>query len=232
MLITIPYGDILLEVKLVYKERKALTIKVDSKDTAVALVPLSVPHSWVIETIHAYGPWIAQRQETLAKGEKTFAPSERFYYLGQSYPLELKQVKEEKDLDVQLTEGKLTIWTLEKDPAVLESLLTQWYKERAYQTLSERVSLYEPYVSVKPQQIKITSPKKRWGSASGRGTLCFNWRIVQAPLEVLDYLVVHELCHLTHLDHSPRFWNLVASILPTYPLLRAWLKGKSASRFL
>ncbi|MBQ8597165.1 MAG: M48 family metallopeptidase, partial [Lachnospiraceae bacterium] len=74
------------------------------------------------------------------------------------------------------------------------------------------------------EDIRIKDQKSRWGSCSSKGNLNFNWRIVMAPEPVCDYVVIHELCHLVHLDHSERFWKLVESICPGYEQYKKWLK--------
>jgi predicted metal-dependent hydrolase len=79
-------------------------------------------------------------------------------------------------------------------------------------------------LGVSIRRVEIRDQRSRWGSCSALGTLSFNWRLVLAPLEVLDYVVVHELCHLRHLDHSAQFWHLVASRRPEWQLQRDWLR--------
>jgi predicted metal-dependent hydrolase len=80
-----------------------------------------------------------------------------------------------------------------------------------------------PRIGVKPARIQVRDQRSRWGSCSTRGTLSFNWRLVLAPLDVLDYVVVHELCHLRHPDHSRRFWGLVEQHRPNWRVQRDWL---------
>jgi predicted metal-dependent hydrolase len=80
-----------------------------------------------------------------------------------------------------------------------------------------------PQLGVRPARIQIRDQRSRWGSCSTRGTLSFNWRLVLAPLEVLDYVVVHELCHLRHPNHSGRFWRLVEERRPNFRAQRDWL---------
>ena len=88
----------------------------------------------------------------------------------------------------------------------------------------KRAAYYLPFTGGSFQRITIRDQKTRWGSCSARGTLSFNWRLMLAPPAVLDYVVVHELCHLTHMNHSPAFWALVESVCPDYRIHRKWLK--------
>lgn len=94
----------------------------------------------------------------------------------------------------------------------------------AQQTIPRRVAQYAPLVGVVPAGVKITSAKKRFGSCSGQNRLCFSWRLMQYPPEAIDYVVVHELCHIRHHDHSAAFWAAVARVMPDYLQRRALLR--------
>ncbi|MEE8381899.1 MAG: M48 family metallopeptidase [Thermodesulfobacteriota bacterium] len=95
---------------------------------------------------------------------------------------------------------------------------------RTWQTIEQRVKRYGKRLGVLPRDIKIKDQKKRWGSCSNNGILRFNWRISMAPVSIIDYIVVHELCHLKIKSHSPDFWKLVSLALPDYQERREWLK--------
>jgi len=104
--------------------------------------------------------------------------------------------------------------------AVIES----WYRAYTKKIITERAKYYAELLSVSFGDIRIKDQKNIWGSCSSKGNLNFNWRIIMAPKEVLDYLVVHELCHLRFMNHSSDFWQCVAGILPDYKNTRKWLK--------
>ncbi|WP_242826930.1 M48 family metallopeptidase [Butyrivibrio sp. MC2013] len=105
------------------------------------------------------------------------------------------------------------------------ALLEKRYRKSASEYLTLRVNHYERLIGVKHKKIVIRDQKTRWGSCSSSGTLSFNWRLMLAPPQILDYVVVHELCHFVHMDHSPAFWALVAKYMPDYKERRAWLKS-------
>lgn len=96
--------------------------------------------------------------------------------------------------------------------------------EAAWTRISERAAYYAEIIGVTYGKITIREQKSRWGSCSSRGNLNFNWKLVLAPPEVLDYVVVHELCHRLQMNHSPEFWNEVERVLPDYQKRRKWLK--------
>lgn len=83
---------------------------------------------------------------------------------------------------------------------------------------------FKPYIKKEPKSIRVKEQKKRWGSCNDQGDLMFNWRISMGPSDVLAYIVVHEMCHLIHFNHSRDFWNLLESIMPDYRDKKEWLK--------
>lgn len=102
--------------------------------------------------------------------------------------------------------------------------LEERYRSAAKEYIPKRVAYYQTYVGAGYEKITIRDQKTRWGSCSSKGTLSFNWRLMLAPPTVLDYVVVHELCHLIHMNHSKAFWLAVEEIMPDYREHRNWLK--------
>ena len=104
------------------------------------------------------------------------------------------------------------------------SALENRYRSAAKDYFAKRVAYYHTLTGGVYHTIMIRDQKSRWGSCSSRGTLSFNYRLMFAPPKVLDYVVVHELCHLTHMNHSKDFWNMVGRIMPDYKIYKQWLR--------
>lgn len=102
--------------------------------------------------------------------------------------------------------------------------LTCWYRAQALPHITERIGYFAAQVGREPQRLRIAAQKTRWGSCSPRGTVSLNWRLLLAPSEILDYVIVHELCHLLQANHSPRFWREVARVMPEHERHRRWLR--------
>lgn len=98
------------------------------------------------------------------------------------------------------------------------------YKKRLRPVLEERIACFAGLMKVRYNRITVRAQKTRWGSCSAKGNLNFNWKLALVPPKVLDYVVVHELSHLIEMNHSPRFWQQVALVLPDYMDRRLWLK--------
>lgn len=115
------------------------------------------------------------------------------------------------------------IYLTEAETKRLEALKKR-YRSAARSMLESRVAHYHQFTGGHYTSVTVRDQKTRWGSCSSRGTLSFNYRLIFAPPAVLDYVVVHELCHLTHMNHSKDFWNMVESVLPCYREQRKWLR--------
>ena len=129
-----------------------------------------------------------------------------------------------KDVKVLENSSHLT----EEERAFLEKK----YRMAARKYIKERVDYYLPFTGGSVSSVCIRNQKTRWGSCSSNHTLSFNWRLMLAPPAILDYVVVHELCHLTHMNHSKDFWAAVERILPDYKERRKWLKEHGNELFL
>ena len=110
-----------------------------------------------------------------------------------------------------------------------KEVFIKWYKDRAKEIIKERVDLYSEGIDSAYSKIRITNANSRWGSCSVKGNLNFSWRIIMAPLEILDYVVVHEMVHLLEKNHSKRFWDKVGTYFPDYKKCRKWLKEEGFS---
>jgi predicted metal-dependent hydrolase len=166
--------------------------------------------------------WL-DRKETSRSKEKCpnphrYVEGETLLYLGREIPLRLVPDQQ----PALILDGSFQLAKSARPQAV--SVFEAWYKKHARTYLAERLEFFSRNYGFEMKRVRISSAHKRWGSCSAQGTLSFTWRLVKAPPEVIDYVVVHELCHLRELNHSRKFWALVESILPEYKISRMWLK--------
>jgi hypothetical protein len=166
--------------------------------------------------------WIHRSREKLKSiveiPQKQFVDGENFLFLGNQYQLHI--VKPQRP--ALKFENGFTLGSSAQKRG--RQVFTHWYKEQALKIFTEQVNHYSGMHGFFPKQVKVTSAKTRWGSCSANGTINFTWRLVMAPLEVVDYVVIHELAHLRIKNHSPRFWKLVESLCPDYKRCRKWLR--------
>lgn len=125
----------------------------------------------------------------------------------------------------------LTLPEPDSEEAVRAALRAE-LSARALERIRQRLDVYVPSVGRTPGRVTIREQKSRWGSCSQKGNLNFNWKLIMAPQEVLDYVVIHELCHLHEFNHSPRFWALVEGQMPDYRVWKQWLKDHARDLYL
>jgi predicted metal-dependent hydrolase len=162
---------------------------------------------------------------------KRFEGGETFLFRGGDVPLVVLVAPDIRRTQMNLDNGRLTIsvrpCSEEEQALQVEKAVLKWYKTTALERLEESVARWSPIVGAAPTALKVRNQRRRWGSCSRDGVLNFNWRLVMMPDDVLDYVVVHELCHLIEPNHSARYWDLVARVLPAHKQSRRWLRANA-----
>ncbi len=154
---------------------------------------------------------------------REYVSGEALPYLGRNYRL---KVVEGELAPTKLLNGRIIVTVPEPSSQThyIQRALVNWYKRHANKKVREKVLRYANIVGVETGVIRVRDFKSRWGSCTPYGDLEFNWVIVMAPNRVVDYVVIHELCHLLHHDHSPQFWKEVERVMPDYKEHKEWLK--------
>lgn len=196
-------------------------------------VPRSLSDSQIKDLISKKSSWIKKKireaEVSAPVRPREYVSGEAFPYLGQNYRL---KVISGDALSVKLKGGYLeaVVPTSGKNrERVVQALLAVWYQTHALIRLEEKTNRYAKIIEVSPKSVNVENYKSRWGSCSVNGDITYNWRIILAPHRIVDYVVVHELCHLLEHNHSSRYWQHVNQYLPDYKARRAWLKAEGAS---
>ncbi len=194
------------------------------RDGAVQLVvPKRMSKRRINAIIDEKANWIRRAVEQDAAAPKfqakTYQPGETFMHLGQTYVL----TPTTDALDWPMIQGKALVVS-GADSAQIKVQIDAWYLHEATQQLTTRTAKFGTLMDLSPNNIKTKYYKSRWGACSPTGDLTYNWRIIMAPAEVVDYVVVHELAHLRHHNHSRQFWGCVAEAMPDYKDHNRWLK--------
>jgi predicted metal-dependent hydrolase len=209
--------------QLIRSKRRSIGLEINDKAELIIRAPRHVSIKQIENVVELRRNWIEQKQIFVREKfsnykPKNFTENEEFLYLGKSYKLFM--VKDEKEKfyfnDAFFLAGK---WRVKA-----KALFIYWYKQEAKRIIRERVKHFAGLYEFKYNHIKITNAKKRWGSCTGKNNLNFTWRLVLAPLEIIDSVVVHELVHTRTKNHSKKFWSDVFKIMPEYPRHNQWLK--------
>lgn len=218
-----------IPLEVIYRRRKTLEIRVEGPDRVVVIAPLGTPRHTIKAWVDSKTDWVRDKLQLAEQVREIVAirgkeEGEGLLYLGSYYPIETEFDATATRPVITLLPDSILIRTIQPEIVLAGSDLEDWYRARAHDLVIERVMYYQPQIPIKPQRIRIKSQRRRWGSCSAKCNLNFNWKLALIPLDIIDYVVVHELCHLVHLNHSRHFWDLVASILPDYKERRAWLR--------
>ena len=207
--------------------RKTAQVRVDEGKVSI-LVPDSLPDSRIDEILTRKTQWIRGKLylngQALPVQPKEYVSGESFSYLGRNYRLKILKGSQSS---VKLLNGRLqvTLPTGSQDPLKVKEALKGWFRAHAEAKIRQKAERYASVIGVQPASVGIKTFKSRWGSCHLSGEIFYNWKIVIAPNRVVDYVVVHELCHLRQHDHSESFWKLVAQVIPEYAKCKEWLKG-------
>ena len=229
----IPKEVLGLRVEVVRSIRRTAGLHIIGTDLQVR-VPEHLEDQRVAEILKQKRPWIrskvAELQRVPPHRTKELVSGETFPYLGRNYRL---KVQEGHQVGVCLSGGYLraTIRPTEHNESQelrIQQYLQNWYRSRALERLQEKTHRYAQQIGVSPAGISVRSFKSRWGSCDKKGEVVFNWNIIKAPHSIVDYVVIHELCHLIHPNHSKVFWELVGRHDASYPEHRQWLRKTGA----
>lgn len=228
----IRFGNTTIDYQVCRSKRRKKTIQIVLSDSGVrVLVPMTTPDSELQAIVRKRARWILKHisQSTLDAEPMRFVSGETLPYLGRNVRLNIETAS------VLVPTVRLDHWRFRV--AVPESLngedryrsireaAIQWYQERAAERLSETVERWWPRLGCgEKSRVLIRDQRRLWGSCAPDGTLRFNWRAVMLKPALIEYLVVHELAHLTHRNHSKDFWGLVTEVMPDAQQLRKTLR--------
>jgi predicted metal-dependent hydrolase len=209
--------------RLVRSRRKTVAIIVERDGSLTVRAPLRMAEVRIHAFVESRKEWITKNQARVKASpppsSKHYEEGETFLYLGQAYPLSIIP-RQRPALIFNGTTFRLAKSALPK----AQGAFVHWYKEQATLRIFERVPILAGKYGFHYQKIRISSARTRWGSCSSRGTLSFTYRLIMAPAEVVDYVVLHELVHTQIENHSKKFWNRLGELMPDYKSRLAWLK--------
>ena len=211
--------------------RKTASIAVSPDNTVIVTVPSRLGDAEVAALVRRKNGWI-QKKITINSEvrhpyrRKEYVSGEAFSYLGRNYRLKIETGDEP---GVALRGGRLYVRgpaglaRKERDSWVVAQL-TAWYRDRALEKVRQRARLHAQRMGVESGPVGIMDYRRQWGSCYLDTSVHFNWKIAMAPVRIIDYVVIHELCHLRHHDHSKAFWKMLALYLPDYAERKEWLR--------
>ena len=209
--------------ELIRSRRRSISLEITRDARLVVRIPKYATLTDVKRFIMEKRDWIEKKlheasERVNKKVLKNFVPGEKFYYLGDKYPLEIVKSQSPK---LKFNNG---FYLADGNAGVAKSIFIKWYKRQAKLNIPKRVQWYGNIHELDYKKIKITSASRRWGSCTTQGNINFTWKLILLPIKIVDYVVAHELAHLKQHNHSKKFWAEVEKMLPDYKERRKWLK--------
>lgn len=200
----------IIDFNIQYGKRKKLSIHIDSIGLITIKVPKNTSEEIIIKSIEQNSKWILGKLNEISKVREVSKAREyhdqgKFLHLGKEYFLH--ELIETSDLDEE----------------ELKKRLKKFYISSCKKIVEERIKIYEKQLGVKPKYIEIVESKNQWGSCSSDKKITFNYRLAMAPIDIIDYVIIHELCHLIHMNHDRSFWRRVGSIESDYKIKQEFL---------
>jgi len=209
--------------ELIRSRRRTLSLHVRPDGRLVVRAPHSLSESKIHRFVEEKKEWIDRTALRLRERAGKFRPrrfesGETFLFRGAEYPLHVAD-----DMFGRLLFEERFILNARHLPRA-RTLFERWYKEAAFAVLVNRCLFFSEAMGVRYRTVDLSGARRRWGSCDAKGRLRFSWRLILAPPEILDYVVIHELAHLKELNHSPKFWAVVESVCPSWRQHRRWLE--------
>ena len=211
------------------RRKKTVAVTVDPAGSVLVVAPERLATGRLDAIVTRRARWIVRRIRSVERRGPPLAPrefvsGESVLYLGRHYRL---KVHADGDGDAKLRGGWLHVLAPAgpQQAGHVRAALVSWFRRHAAERLPERVAVWRAKAGVPPPRIIIADQQKRWGSCDHNGTIRLNWRIMQAPMRLVDYVVVHELVHLRHRGHGRDYWQAVGRVMPDYERRRDDLRA-------
>ncbi len=214
--------------------RKTVSIIVEADSSVRILAPSKMNQTAIEALLDKKTEWITTHLDKMANRKVVplaFETGNHMLYLGDSLRLKVITVIGKREEKIFVSGGVISAYTSNAAPEYVKKNLTNWFRLRSEEIINERVAFYTQKMGKIPNRVVVKTQTKRWGSCSSKRDIFLNWRLVFAPIEVIDYVIIHELCHLVFMNHSSNFWHLVETFDSKYKTHRSWLKENGQQLF-
>lgn len=230
MKLSFEHKDELIEFDVVFSRRKTLGIEVRPPGTVRVAAPTGTSKDRIMSVMIEKGHWVSEKLKHMRALAESSAPFESFtegsaiLFLGKAYRLKILEDSKYDIPRIEIQNDNLYIYTASPHEALIENAIEKWRSQMTKLHLENRIQHYQQFFSVTPSRVIVKPQKRRWGSCNSKRELRFNKACIKVSERALDYLVVHEMSHLVHMNHSKAFWTQVEEIMPDYKAARAELK--------
>jgi len=234
------YGDDEFHYKVIYLSpreklrRRKIAIHIHPNGSVQVDAPEDTDSTEIRQAVSKRARWVVKHLAEIRQRQHEVLPrkyisGESHFYLGRRYMLKVNHAPR-LAAEVKLLRGCLKVSTPNKSPDAVKELLWEWYKAHAKTTFQRRLDLLieqVPWARESPPKVRLLTMKRQWGSCSPKGDIILNPHLVKAPRDCIDYVILHELCHLQEHNHSPNFYRLLGLLMPEWQSVKAKLDNMS-----
>lgn len=222
------YSGETIHFDIKYKKRTSIGLTIDLYGNIEVQTAKGTPVEYVLQFLEEKWDWIQQNKKEmkdrmLGPKEKAYDRGEGFLYLGNEYPIQIIHESTITKDHVVFEKGILHIYVKQLEDEKIKQAIKRFYYQQCKMLVEKSIQSFQGNFKTKPRSVRISDSQKTWGTCDSNLQLTFNWKLAMAPQKVIDYVVVHEMCHMVHLNHDRSFWRLVGKIMPEYKQLENWL---------
>ncbi|HCX64068.1 MAG TPA: hypothetical protein DHN33_02505 [Eubacteriaceae bacterium] len=207
-------------------KRKTVSIKIGASGQVIVFAPNRLAIKEIEGILDQKSHWIHEKKEKMISRQnlyhkRSFEENELFFFLGEAYPLKWEADLQERSKIIFA--DRTFYYRGERKKPNIQQALIRFYKSEGTKVIKSKVEKHRSFFQNHPNQVKAKEQKSIWGSCTGTNNLYFNWRLLMAPQWVLEYVILHEMTHLDHKNHSKHFWTKLESVCPDYREAKGWL---------
>lgn len=233
------YAGTVIKYTIEKRKRKTISIQINTNGDVKVVTPINVNREYISDIVLRKGKWILETREKVLKKLDTkvirkIKDGSTFLFLGKEYPLHLIYDYSLKHIEVSLNEneGRFVIKANTEDEEKIKKSLEKWYRAKTMEIVLEKIKKYQDKFKDKVTEVKVKEQKRRWASCTYKNAILFNWRCSMAREDVVEYIVVHEMCHFDYKNHSKDFWDRVAEIIPDYKEKHEYLRKNGMNFYI
>lgn len=219
-----------IKFNIIYRKRKTMSLEIKRGGIINVIAPNGLDKTFIVDKVKNKSDWIIKKLDEIEvlnnnRYIRSYESGDIFLYLGNEYILEVLVDKSTIGTSVSLENNKLIVRSNSNNKDVIQRALKNWYTDETLGIVKERINYYKLFFEDTVTSIKIKDQKSRWASCTYKNEILFNLRCSMMPIQIIDYIVVHEMCHMEHRNHSKDFYLAVERILPDYKERVKWLKN-------
>ncbi|GKZ01828.1 hypothetical protein ANS017_32030 [Paraclostridium bifermentans] len=219
-----------IRFNIIYRKRKTMSLEIKRDGIINVIAPNGLDKTFIVDKVKNKSDWIIKKLDEIEVLDnnryiRSYESGDIFLYLGNEYILENLVDKSTIGTSVSLENNKLIVRSNSNNKDVIQRALKKWYTDETLGIVKERINYYKLFFEDTVTSIKIKDQKSRWASCTYKNEILFNLRCSMMPIQIIDYIVVHEMCHMEHRNHSKDFYLAVERILPDHKERVKWLKN-------